>query len=93
MVNEEVDEGHRHNQRMLGGGEVIFYLHNLGGIEGARVAVEECDASSGSTDAVLDIIDPEAILVVGVVVGGVGGLRHRLVRDEILTCAYLNATQ
>ena len=92
MVNEEVGEGHRHNQRMLGGGEVIFYLHNLGGIEGARVAVEECDVSSGSTDAVLDIIDPDAILVVGVV-GGVGGLRHCSVRDEILTCVYLNATQ
>ena len=52
---------------MLGGGKVIFDLHDVGGVKGARVVVEECSVHSGSMDAILEVVTPHTILVGGVV--------------------------
>ena len=51
---------------MLGVDKVIFYLHKLGGVEGARVVVEESCVPPGSMNVVLKVITPHAITVVGV---------------------------
>ena len=87
IIHEEVDEGHHHKQHILSGGEVIFYLHKLGGAEGARVAVEERCVPFGSTNVVPEVIIPHAITVVGAV-GGLGA-RYGSARDGILTCSVI----